>query len=343
MKISIITVSYNSAKTIRDTIKSVISQGFPELEYIIIDGGSSDGTCEIVQEYSEKISYFISEPDSGIYSAMNKGIAAASGSIVGILNSDDWYEEGAFLCVEKAFLNNPDIDVIYGRLNTISKNGEVKAAHSVPFYSLCYQMATPHPTVFVRKKIYDKYGYFDSSYRIAGDFELMNRLWSEKVAFGYLNKFLANFRTSGISSLEKTETSKEVDKVIDIYFNSKVFIDASFRKLLKREKPLHLWGMGIWGKRVLTAFSENEIDVTGCYDISEDKVGTRPFEGLEILSPKDLKDVWGQLLITILNPPEEIVLDIKRVNPKLDIVLLTECLDEYGKFMAKINGNAVLV
>ncbi len=116
MKISVITVCFNSEKTIARTIESVINQHYSDLEYIIIDGGSKDKTVEIINKYRNELSYFISEPDQGISDAFNKGIRVATGDIIGIINSDDWYENGIFKLVNEMFLQNKEIDVLVGAL-----------------------------------------------------------------------------------------------------------------------------------------------------------------------------------------------------------------------------------
>ena len=121
MKVSIITVCYNSAKTIKRTIKSVAEQDYEEIEYIIIDGGSTDGTLDIIDRYKDKISVLVSEPDEGIYDAMNKGIARATGDIIGFMNSDDWYADGAIVAIAEAF-KKTEAEIVYGK-TIISENG----------------------------------------------------------------------------------------------------------------------------------------------------------------------------------------------------------------------------
>lgn len=123
MKVSVITVCYNSANTIEKTIKSVISQDYGDIEYIIIDGGSNDGTLDIIDKYKDKISILISEPDKGIYDAMNKGIRIASGEIVGMINSDDWYGPYTVGAAARAMIRHPECGVVHGREITVLIGG----------------------------------------------------------------------------------------------------------------------------------------------------------------------------------------------------------------------------
>ena len=183
MKISIVTVSYNSEKTIEQTIQSVIGQTYKNIEYIIIDGGSNDSTINIIEKYRNKVECFVSEPDEGIYNAMNKGIRMASGDIIGIINSDDWYDRNT---VEKAveYFNKNEIDVLYGDCVYLYEDGKRVRNMKFPLEAMWYLMATPHPTVFVKKKVYQKYGIFNESYQMAADYELLLRFYSAGLRFG---------------------------------------------------------------------------------------------------------------------------------------------------------------
>lgn len=206
MRVSIITVSYNSDKTIEDAIKSVLSQTYPDIEYIIVDGGSIDGTIEIVNKHRDKIAKFVSEPDKGIYDAMNKGIKLAAGEIVGILNSDDFYaDENAVKKIVEA-IEKGKADVCWGDLVYVAKNNTDKI---IRFWkSSKYQEGKfrrgwhpPHPTFFVKKHIYEKYGVFNLDLKIAADYELMLRFLEKyKVNSCYIPKILVKMRTGGESN-----------------------------------------------------------------------------------------------------------------------------------------------
>ena len=182
MKISVVTVCYNSSLTIRDTIESVLSQDYPDIEYIIVDGGSSDQTMKIVGEYGDSISCVISEPDQGIYDAMNKGIKAASGDVVGILNSDDIFSGCRVLSeIVSAFLEFPEADGVYGDLVYVDRldTSKIVRVYSSRFFSrwkLRFGFMLPHPTLYLRKRILMAAGEYKVDYRVAADFEYILRL-----------------------------------------------------------------------------------------------------------------------------------------------------------------------
>jgi len=206
MKISIITVVWNNAKTIKDAIDSVLSQTYENIEYIIIDGASTDGTVEIVKSYGDKISKFISEKDKGLYDAMNKGIRLSTGDIVGILNSDDFYiDEFVIEKVVKEF-EEKQVDSIYADLVFVKPKNLEKI---VRYYdsSKCipdnfqYALYPAHPTFFVKKWVYEKYGVFKTDYKIGADFDIMARfLYSNKISYSYIKEPIIKMRLGGVST-----------------------------------------------------------------------------------------------------------------------------------------------
>lgn len=202
MKISIITPSFNSEKTIEETIKSVLSQTYNDIEYLIIDGGSRDRTLEIVDKYKDKISKIVSEPDKGIYDGMNKGIKLATGEIVGILNSDDLYfDESVIENVMKVFKENK-IDCLWGDLVYFKDdpNKFIRVWKGGNYKPGIFKTGwvPPHPTFFVKKEIYEKYGYFRLDFPVAADYELMLRFLEKyRVKGYYLPKFLVKMRAGG--------------------------------------------------------------------------------------------------------------------------------------------------
>lgn len=207
MKVSIITVCYNSAATIQDSIKSVLSQTYNNIEYIIVDGKSSDKTMNIVEQYKDCIATIISEPDKGIYDAMNKGITAATGDIVGILNSDDFYESND--AVEKivaGFTENPATDIVFGDVVFVEPSNLNKI---VRFYSskkfrsskLRFGWMPPHPATFIKNSVYKQYGNYNLSYKIASDYELFVRfLMVHELTFIRINDVIVRMRTGGLST-----------------------------------------------------------------------------------------------------------------------------------------------
>jgi glycosyltransferase involved in cell wall biosynthesis len=212
-KFSIVTVSFNSASTIRDTIESVLAQDYPDIEYIVVDGASTDSTMEIVREYGGRISRSISEPDRGIYDAMNRGIELATGDVVGFINSDDFYSSRtAVSSVARAFLE-PATEVVYGDLCYVSRfdvTRVVRYWRSSCFVpgAFAHGWCPPHPTFFVRRTVYQRLGGFDLSFRIAADTELMMRyLEVNRVPSTYLHQRLVDMRLGG-------ETNRSVRNVV---------------------------------------------------------------------------------------------------------------------------------
>ncbi|MGB3636512.1 MAG: glycosyltransferase family 2 protein [Rivularia sp. (in: cyanobacteria)] len=210
-KISVITPSFNSEKTIEKTILSVINQQriYP-LEYIVVDGGSTDNTREIIQKYAKKIDYFqlkvklkfkfISEPDSGAYDAMNKGINLATGEIIGIINSDDWYLDNAIKTVEKEFDKHPDIDILYSPIENYYK-GEYMATF-VPgeLEKLSIRFTLNHPSCFIKKSAYIAANLYDLKYKIAADYDMILRLFNHGFKFHSIETPLAAYSLNGMSS-----------------------------------------------------------------------------------------------------------------------------------------------
>ncbi|MFW0899376.1 glycosyltransferase family 2 protein [Clostridium perfringens] len=199
--VSVITPSFNSDKTIRYTLESMVNQVYKNYEYIIIDGGSNDNTLKIIDEYKhlfgERLK-IISEKDNGIYDAMNKGISIAKGELIGILNSDDWYEKNTIELAVKNYKGNK-YEVIYGIQRNI-KN-EKRYIEFIKSHEFLNEHMITHPTCFVSKKIYDDFGGFDTNYISSADYDFMLRLYySNSVNFNPVYKVMSNFRVGGMSS-----------------------------------------------------------------------------------------------------------------------------------------------
>jgi len=206
LRISIITVCYNSENTIRDTIESVIGQNYTNIEYIIVDGRSTDGTLEIIQNYKQKISKIISEPDIGMYDAMNKGINIASGELIGFLHSDDLYADSTSIENIINKINIAGTSSIYGDLVYVKKNNlsmVVRKWNAGPFSQNKFKFGwmPPHPTLFIKKAVYDKYGFFNVDFGTAADYELIIRLFYKyKVSCTYLPIIITKMRSGGVSN-----------------------------------------------------------------------------------------------------------------------------------------------
>jgi glycosyltransferase len=206
MKVSIITSVWNNKNTIEDAIKSVLSQNYSDIEYIVVDGASSDGTVEVIKKHEDKISIFVSEKDKGIYDGLNKGVELATGDIIGFLHSDDIYaDENIISEVVEAFEKN-NTDSIYGDLVYVDKEDTNKVfrywkSGDYSFKKLTNGWMPPHPTFFVKKEFYDRYGKFDLSFGIAADYDFMLRMLGKyKITTSYLPKVLYKMRVGGASN-----------------------------------------------------------------------------------------------------------------------------------------------
>ena len=207
--ISIITATYNSAKTINDTIKSVLCQTNKDFEYIIIDGGSTDETIDIVKSYESEFSgrlKWVSEKDKGIYDAMNKGIKMASGDIIGILNSDDYYTSDDILLTIADAFKCQDVDAIYGDIHFIKDGDPDKCVRYYsskrfsPFW-LRFGFMPAHPSFYCKREVFEKSGLYRLDYKIGSDYEMMVRLFRKyKILSRYVPKDFVTMRTGGASN-----------------------------------------------------------------------------------------------------------------------------------------------
>ncbi|MBD5173894.1 MAG: glycosyltransferase [Bacteroidales bacterium] len=207
MIISIITATYNSANTIRDTFESVLSQTYNNIEYIVIDGASTDGTIDIIKEYEPRFQgrlKWISEPDNGLYDAMNKGIEMATGEIVGILNSDDFFSSTDILKIVAT--NIIDVDAVYGDIHYVNSdnlNKSVRKYSSKSFrrWKMIMGFMPAHPSFYCHRRIYQQYGLFDTTFKVAADFEQLLRLiYINNISIRYIPVDFVTMRTGGASS-----------------------------------------------------------------------------------------------------------------------------------------------
>lgn len=246
VKVSIITVTYNSEKYLPETIDSVRNQTYNNIEYIIIDGASTDSTVEIIKNHEEDINYWISEEDDGIYHAMNKGIKIASGEIIGILNSDDCLVPDA---IEKVIDISQSITkdkyVIHGNIARYNSNGifvDKRGPKKIPFY---YLLATPikHPAMFVSKNVYDQLGEYDENCGLAADYDFILRVLMNDVDVRYIDEVLTKMKLVGVTSGDNQRaTLGEQYKIIRKNTDSKIvstvaiiirFFYRQIRKILK--------------------------------------------------------------------------------------------------------------
>ena len=244
MKISIITIVFNDVKNIEKTIVSVRDQKIKDLEYIIIDGGSTDGTVEILKQYDDVISYWISERDKGIVDAFNKGLMKTSGDIIGLVNSADFLEPHALQKVLETFNRRP-IDIIYGNMQ-YWQGEEKEYIYKADHRLLAKFMSLNHPSVFVKKEIYNKYGLFDDTYKVAMDYDLMLRFYTKGAKFKYIDSVLSNMTLGGVSDVNWQLAYTESLNIRKKYLGNSISLYASYRwQVLKRYVSNTLTNLGL--------------------------------------------------------------------------------------------------
>lgn len=206
MKVTIITAAYNAAKTIDETLDSVARQSHPDVEHIIVHGASTDGTLSIIEQYRDKLAAVVSGPDHGIYDAMNKGLALASGEVVGFLNADDVYADTDVLSRVVDIMERENLDALFGDVEFFRSEDPtrtVRRYRSARFSpdQIALGWMPAHPALFLRRRVYESYGVFRTDYRIAGDFEYCARIFhGNTLAYRSLPETLVRMRTGGIST-----------------------------------------------------------------------------------------------------------------------------------------------
>lgn len=239
--ISVVTVCYNSKSTIENTFVSMLNQTYANIEYIVIDGKSNDGTLDIIRTYETKfiernISFkWMSEPDKGIYDAMNKGLKIAKGELIGIINSDDYYENDALEIIANSYVKNNSYDVYHGLLKFYN-SGNLSMIRGTDSSILSKHMIE-HPTCFLKRTTYEKYGDFNCKYKYVADYELLCRIKKNKGKFKLIDKVIANFYDGGAG--DSLESVIEALKFRYEYgFISKKVLTAKYIKLLAAKKLL---------------------------------------------------------------------------------------------------------
>jgi glycosyltransferase involved in cell wall biosynthesis len=225
VKITIVTVVFNGELHLEETIASVINQNYENLEYIIVDGGSTDNTLGIIQKYRDKIDLVVSEPDRGISDAFNKGIRLATGDIIGLISSDDFLLEGALNELRKAYEELPLADVFYGSHISLDPKTMIykRVLPKKNLSSMPYSLAIGHPPTFVAKKCYEQHGLFDENYKCAMDFELLLRFYLGKAVFKRIFSDLVVVRMGGTNQIHRAITLMEM-KNISLNYGGNVFL-----------------------------------------------------------------------------------------------------------------------
>lgn len=332
MKVSIITVCYNSVNTIEQTILSVLNQSYNDIEYIIIDGGSTDGTLDVIGKYSDRISKIVSEPDGGIYDAMNKGIQLATGELIAFLNSDDWYNDGVLERVVSKYQSTTG-DVLYGDMSVIDKDDKeiyCLSSDNAKFDEILYETIIFHPCSFVKTSIMKKH-HFVTKYKICADIDLFIDLYLRGYKFVYVDgAIIANFRLGGCSSTEIIGCKKEVYSVGKKYLKhyKNTFLYEVIKHHLRRIRMYpfllenHKWLTDSFKKKIQKVFRKNGIKKVCIFGagkvgkilgnilwelgIDFDVVDNAPekqkesMHGRNILSPKTLRPATG-LLVLVAN------------------------------------------
>jgi glycosyltransferase involved in cell wall biosynthesis len=203
--VTIITVVRNNVEFIRDTIESVLSQDYPNVEYVVIDGESTDGTVEIVKEYAQKISFILSEPDKGIYDALNKGIKKSKGSVIGILHSDDLFYDNHVISEMIHKMEEDKTELCFSDLIILDRNTEkilrFYMSHYFKRWLFRIGWLPPHPTCFISRALFDEFGLYSTNYKIAGDFDFLVRIFfGKKIRWSYVNRVTVKMHIGGQSN-----------------------------------------------------------------------------------------------------------------------------------------------
>lgn len=364
MKISIITVCLNRVATIEKAIQSVINQGYDKIEYIIIDGGSTDGTVDIIRKYEEYLAYWVSEEDKGIYDAMNKGIAKATGDIVAFLNSDDWYEDNILFKVAAYFEQFRPM-ILSGMINTLQKGQWKKKVLEFDNEeeNIRIGMNCRHPATFVRKEIFDRFGGFDTRYKIAADYEWLLRMYDEGIRILKVDDVFTNFSTKGVSSSNLKLTIKEArqialsaleknkdlyleekeawrEKIYELYDREQKFLevkniirDSQIRcfpnvkmKMLDcfTEKAYVIWGRGAIGEEAYSLLLQLSLSVNFFID-SYIKTEEESFHELPVKPPQAVRQ-GEKIIVASTEYEDEIVSCLEKMgfSKNIDYILYSE-------------------
>lgn len=263
--ITIITVVLNGGRYLEQAIQSVVNQDYPNLEYIVIDGGSTDGTLDIIRKHEDRIDYWVSEPDNGIYDAMNKGITLAHGELIGLLNADDYYEPHALQAVATVYVAAPSTGIFYGNCYILQEDMGLRYK-SYGHTRFWRGMGFPHQAMFVHRAVHDSMGTYDTAYRIVADYDFVLRALEGGIPLSPVDALLVNYRNTGLSGRNLFATMNEMRTINRKHFGLLSLSHAGFLilfakscLLLALEKAICL----IFGNRILawarTAYTKNII------------------------------------------------------------------------------------
>lgn len=348
LKISIVTVCLNSAGTLERTMESVLSQNYANVDYIVIDGGSNDGTLDIIHRYEDRLSFWSSEPDRGIFDAMNKGIDHAKGDVIAFMNSDDWYEDGAFETVAECFMSRK-ADIVYGDYGYVTSKGTIyKNNKNFKLPQLKTGRMICQQSIFFRKDLFDRLGKFNLKYKIAADYEWTLKAYNKGVAFEYVPSKLSNFSEGGISTNYKTRSAcmeefreiainalkkeEEQEYLPIIEANCKVrgelMNEASdmaerliqlgnvkkIRELPpKQNKEIVLFGSGYYAEECIRICQALGLKLSGIVDNDQNKWGKR-VHGILVQSPAFLETSDKYIIISSILYENEIAAQLEEMG-----------------------------
>lgn len=339
--VSIITVCLNCEKTIRRTIESVLYQSYHNIEYIIVDGCSVDGTLEIIKEFEPLFSgrlKYISEEDKGLYDAMNKGIKISAGDIVAFLNGDDWYEEDALNQVVRHF-NNSSCDMLFGNANIIEEDRVVGLRKS-DVEKMQYTMPCCHQAVFAKRELFVKVGLFDLRYLVCADYDWLLRAYNTGVNIETTETILTSFRTGGLSSqqVEQLITEHIAIAVLNAHKQGiSEIIPEIYREMLNlkeedlyqigcsrqwnymdgvlnRHQSYYIWGTGFYGEKCFRLFQLLGLKMKGFVDNYRTQ---KCIEGYEVITPEQLGEE-GVICIATMEYERDIIKQLEKMNIPLE-------------------------
>lgn len=358
MKLSVITVCLNSIETIERAITSVLGQKDIALEYIIIDGNSSDGTQDIIRKYDKEI-IWISEPDNGIYDAMNKGIKMATGDIISFLNSDDWYEDGALRIVCDYFAKSP-VDIVSGAINWY-ENAMCRKLYGsdVIMEEMHLRLILPHQSLFAKRSLFQQIGNFDINYKIAADYDWMLRAYDSEASIIKVNDIFTNCYAGGVSSIRLVqccleqkaialshipqkdsdiwerkitkyyaERKKEYEieeQINDILQND---ISEEMKLYLEFNDGCYIWGCGNDGGRCFYLFTRFDVKIVGFIDTYSEK---SMLYGYKICRPDEVNEA-SKICIASSKYEKEIIKQLEDMGvSKKRIVTFAEVKEDIVK------------
>ena len=333
-----ITVVLNCVDTIERTIRSVVNQQIEDIEYIVIDGGSTDGTLNVIQKYSSQITYWISESDNGLYDAMNKGIKKATGEWIAFMNADDWYEPSAFIEFS-AFAEKSSSDIIYGKVNKF-ENGKNKG-----YLGIC-RTTNPeeihggniycHQGLFMKRKLFEEIGLYDCRYRALADYDWILKAHNLGITPEFADFCVANFTLGGISSskdalfenrilIQKNYAEHVKTKYLRRLIEKNAFeyfyiINCNvFARLIQGGKQFYIWGKGDYGTKCFHILSELNCEIYGFIDSNAKDdfyLGEKVFSLMEVIKQEDFFNNADKLILIATEKYED---EIKEILDKNDV------------------------